>query len=407
MTIALDSTAEAGALGTQSYTHTPVGDPDAIVVFVAGNASTTAVTYGGQSMTLQGSELTGVDEFSGTLFSTWILLASVPTGAQTVAVTGPSASIIASYALTATSGELAVNNFVSVALTSTTDPSATFALNGTTSFVAFQFGSGQNDLTNVTSLTGWTRDTSLDAGSSVFGTESFDTIQSGDVTIGATQTSDEWVYQGIALEEAAGDTTAPVLSALTASNVASTSLSLSVTTDEGNGNAYAGVWADGAVVSNSQVESGTGAVAHVGPIAVGAVGSINLGSLTGLSEATAYDAKAVQRDSAGNLSATATLDVTTSSVTRQLVLTGANDFEFRDESGTLIASASGTYEWYDSGANTNGNPVDTGAYTITSGECTITLSNSTATNGQEGTLILRDGSDSTINSLYNVTVTVT
>jgi hypothetical protein len=99
MAVAFDATSNSGTAspgqtGNISFTHTPVGTPKGVIVFINQSIGTgaggsedevTAVTYGGQAMTRLAIAQDAVGE-PGASYA-YFLGSSVPTGAQTVAVT--------------------------------------------------------------------------------------------------------------------------------------------------------------------------------------------------------------------------------------------------------------------------------------------------------------------------------
>lgn len=209
MAITLNSTGFSTGFST-THTHTVSGNPDAVVVICSAGSSVTAVSYGSSGMTQIGTEQQGVGEHSGTYISGWILTDSAPTGNQTVTVTTTSGlSCTASYALDVTSGEIEFNNNVTGAATSQTNPSTSLSLSSTTSFVAMAWGSGQDDPTGTTPLSGWTSVREEDIGSNIVGQYRYDTIGSSDVSVGATQSSADWLYGGYAVNEVSSSAIPP------------------------------------------------------------------------------------------------------------------------------------------------------------------------------------------------------
>lgn len=90
MTIAFDAATDlASGTGNRNIAHTPVGTPRGVLLLVANSDATSAVdsaTYGGVAMT----KIAGYNQAAGTEFGSvevWLLGASIPTGAQTLAIT--------------------------------------------------------------------------------------------------------------------------------------------------------------------------------------------------------------------------------------------------------------------------------------------------------------------------------
>ncbi len=97
MAVAYDAASEShsGTTGDTnstgfSWTHTPVGTPKGVVVFVRCNASpdpVTAVTYGGVAMAKPAGTFAEDTAGEPGTIQAWFLGSGIPTGAQTVAVT--------------------------------------------------------------------------------------------------------------------------------------------------------------------------------------------------------------------------------------------------------------------------------------------------------------------------------
>lgn len=104
MAVAYDAISESLTNGdaNPSWTHTPSGTPSAVVVFIAKSRpqNVTGVTYGGVAMTLLGEEVFGTSQSK---LQIWGLATSVPSGAQTVAITASGSAFAQhSYAVTFT-----------------------------------------------------------------------------------------------------------------------------------------------------------------------------------------------------------------------------------------------------------------------------------------------------------------
>lgn len=211
MAIAFDAVSNVAAgTGNLSWTHTPVGTPRGVLVLVVQNALTTpaedvgTVTYGGTSMTEVA--LSPVEKYTGEggVVHGFFLGASIPTGAQTVAVNiggggGESRRAVA-ITLTASQDTSIVDTS---ALTQDTgaNPSVTLSLGGVSSFCAIAFHSGQGAVTGITPLTGWTSRLEHDFGAQVGGWYTYDTIGTADVTAGYTATTEDAVLLAVAVRE--------------------------------------------------------------------------------------------------------------------------------------------------------------------------------------------------------------
>lgn len=89
-----------------------------------------------------------------------------------------------------------------------------------------------------------------------------------------------------------------------------------------------------------------------------------------------------------------------------VLLNAANNTELRDENGTVVSNLSNiAYEFYDDDSSTAGTPVDSGTFsTDANGEASLTLTNSTLSSGQFGTLVLFHPSNPDIRGVYRVAV---
>lgn len=210
MTVAYDAVSNATeGTGNLSWTHTPVGTPAGVIVFVtqiAGGDEVTGVTYGGVAMT----EVTGSPNLKATgepgAVYGYFLGSSIPTGAQTVTVTvdatGTNKAAVA-ITITAAANTTVQDTDVSINSDAATNPSATLALGGNTCFCAEGFFSGINAVGNVTPFADWTSRYEFDFTSQIGGVYTYDTIAAVDVTMGWTQTSEDAIAIGVAVTESA------------------------------------------------------------------------------------------------------------------------------------------------------------------------------------------------------------
>ena len=197
-------------VGDQSYTHTPVGTPRGVIVFVGVTTSAdeiTGATYGGTAMTeMTGSpNLLAGGEQGGA--HAYFLGASVPTGAQTVAIT-TSASVgtnqIYTITLTAGGNTEIVDVDATVNSASAANPSVTLSLTSRTSFAALVAWSGQNAVADITELAGWTNRHEITTGTESIGNYTYDTVSTADVTAGWTQAAEDAVMIAVAVAQVAG-----------------------------------------------------------------------------------------------------------------------------------------------------------------------------------------------------------
>ena len=215
VTMLFDASAAQLTLQTASFswTHTPVGTPKGIIVWVGHNVAAdasedvTGIKYGGVSM-IKGAgtpqHLTGAEDVTNYIY---YLGSGIPTGAQTVEVTisGTEEYIGVSVSVTAAGDTTENTTDVTLSATSGANPSATFALGSVTSFVVQGWMSGQNNLGAVTEFSGWAADAKQekDWGGRVMGFWTYDTVGSSDVTIGFTAADDDYNIFAFALKEVA------------------------------------------------------------------------------------------------------------------------------------------------------------------------------------------------------------
>jgi hypothetical protein len=215
MAVAYDAESRgAGGSGNFNWTHTPVGTPKGIWVFVGQDTGltdeVTGVTYGGTAMTrvTTGSPTnpvfrdgSGAGEDGGEYC--YFLGASIPTGAQTVAVTvNGTGSLKRGYAgsVTAAADTEVVDCNSNTAGGSTTPTLGTLSLGGRTCMVAMGFWSQRPATGNITPSAGWTARREDTIGSNTIAHYTYDTIASADVA--ADWTHDQSAggdYCGLAL----------------------------------------------------------------------------------------------------------------------------------------------------------------------------------------------------------------
>lgn len=211
MAVAFDAFADAGAPATDpSWTHTPAGTPAGVFVFVIQDGAlpeTVSCTYGGTAMTA----LTPIDGSLNTepaRIYPFFLGASVPTGAQTVAVTadGLQTKGGGSYTVTA-AADTEVDVEGSLVSSSQDDPS----VNINTTVTTITFGalfSGLGNSSNITADANHTKDLSRSTlGDSMNSEHRSAVVAAGTVAVGfVTSAADDVVLHAIAVREAAGGT---------------------------------------------------------------------------------------------------------------------------------------------------------------------------------------------------------
>lgn len=198
--------------GLTSFTHTPVGTPAGVLVgIVMANAAdvVTGVTYGGVAMTeVANSPLVASGAEGGTCYG-YILGSSVPTGAQTVAVsvtTGTPRTIVQTVTAAANTEIITTNTINETGVTG--DRTGTLSLGGRTGVVLEVVWSSTGAVTGANPLTGWTAAVETDEGAETNYRYTYDTVGSSDVTFGATHTTtDDIAVLAMAIGEVAGGAT--------------------------------------------------------------------------------------------------------------------------------------------------------------------------------------------------------
>lgn len=206
MAIAFDAVSHstAAVANNFSFTHTPVGTPRGVMVFIAQNANgtddVTGVTYGGVTMARVGVSLHSTGE-TGAVYI-YFLGASIPTGAQTVSVTaGSSLKDGHCVSVTGATNLYVVDSDFTIASDSQANPSVTLSLLGRSSFCAIVGHSGQNAVSGITPLTNWTSRDEYDWGQQTSLVYTYDTVGTADVTAGWTQSADDATLGAIAIRE--------------------------------------------------------------------------------------------------------------------------------------------------------------------------------------------------------------
>lgn len=195
-----------GVTDDSSWTHTPVGTPTRVLVYVIGPSASSflnGVTYGGNSLAhVTGSPLIKASTEVGQVHLLE-LTSSVPSGAQTVAVDVTSGAFPYSAGCITLTGTGLTNADIDVSISanSQADPSVTLSLGGNSGFCVIGFVSGQNAVTGITPLTDWTAQSEEDLGAITAGIYTYDIIGSSDVTAGWTQTADDAIAIAIAVTE--------------------------------------------------------------------------------------------------------------------------------------------------------------------------------------------------------------
>jgi hypothetical protein len=218
MAVAFDAvSAGAGGTGNFNWTHTPVGTPKGAWVFVLQDTGqtdeVTDVTYGGVAMTrvTTGSPTnpvfrdgTGADD--GGCY-TYFLGASIPTGAQTVAVTvNGTGSLKRGRAGTVTAAaDTEVVDCNSGTGVNANPSLGTLSLAGRSCFAVLGFWSAEGAVGNITPIAGWTSQNEQTLGNGTVGHYTYDTVGTTDVVCGWTHSvSEDFAGHALAIAEAAG-----------------------------------------------------------------------------------------------------------------------------------------------------------------------------------------------------------
>lgn len=222
MAVAFDAESAANGTGDLSWTHTPVGTPKGVVVFVNQAAGSTTdqvigVTYGGVAMTeVALSPFTHTAGDEDAVMHAFFLGSSIPTGAQTVFVdvdatgTGKRAQAITVTAADDTS----VDDTSTADHASTTTPSVDL----TTSVETVVLGSMHTGVQNAANFAAGTDYTDLQEFSHGTSGSSFirrtTNPSAGTVTVDWTQNLEEAGILAVAIREGTGGAPAPIVKKL-------------------------------------------------------------------------------------------------------------------------------------------------------------------------------------------------
>jgi hypothetical protein len=198
--------------GAASFTHTPVGTPRGITVLIVSTAATdtvTGVTYGGTAMSQpEGSPVVSTSAEGGAChaFTLGESGETVPTGAQTVAITGTGTlRVIVQSATAGNHCDFVVGTFEQLAVSG--DQTVTLATGGRESAVTIVAWSEAGTVGGVNPLANWTAAAGgeADEGSESTYRYSFDTVGTSDVSAGVNVPSSAGLaFIVVAIVEAAG-----------------------------------------------------------------------------------------------------------------------------------------------------------------------------------------------------------
>jgi hypothetical protein len=210
---AITSDIASGAGADVSFTHTPVGTPRGVLVFVTFTGSfagltdqvTSTPTYGGVSM----SEVPlSMLAFSGTedkQVHCFHLGSSIPTGAQTVAFTCDTIQAFTECITYTAGGDTEIIDTTAINTTASGDITGTLSLGGRTCAAVMGFVNGSGLPADTTPLTNWTQQRETDHGSQTSGVHTYDIVGSTDVTFGTNEAaSTHIIVLGVAVAEVVG-----------------------------------------------------------------------------------------------------------------------------------------------------------------------------------------------------------
>lgn len=208
MAIAFDAESNSAVAADPTWTHTPSGTPAGAVVLVIQNGGveeTVTADWGGTAMTAR-TPIDGSGQAEPAWIYPFVLLSSVPTGAQTVTVNASGATNKLAFGYTVTAGAVVeVDDEDSFTSSSQDDPFVDLTAT-TTVLVMSALFSGLGNSANLTAGTGFTKTFggSL-TGSSGNGMRSTSPHSSGTVTVQWVSTAaDDALLYAIALRESSG-----------------------------------------------------------------------------------------------------------------------------------------------------------------------------------------------------------
>lgn len=222
MAVAYDAYSTSTTTTDPNWTHTPAGTPRGVVVIViqqGGTLETVSCTYGGVAMTA-GAVIDGSGASEPARIYPFFLGASVPTGAQTVAVdaSGSQSKRAVAYTVTA-AADTEVDAENSTVSSSLDDPSVNLTTDSTS--VTFSgLWSGLGNAANVTADANHTKDLGQSLTAATANSEHRSgTVSAGTVAVGwVTSAADDVVLYAVAVKESGG-AAAPTVKKLAALGV--------------------------------------------------------------------------------------------------------------------------------------------------------------------------------------------
>lgn len=209
----------SGALSSWSHGG---GTPDAVFVAIVSSSDddqSPTVTYGGVSATEYSASPhrdSGGGLAEGGAVYWFELNSSVPSGTQTVVVSGLTTGLNIAYCWTVNGTSPEIFTHATILDPALTDPSTTLSLSSTTALVLEAFYSGVGNTGNMTQSSGWTGDDETDHGAACAGAYSYDTIAGSDVTVGLTMATDDIVLMAVGIKEGGGGATYTITTSLSA-----------------------------------------------------------------------------------------------------------------------------------------------------------------------------------------------
>jgi len=380
------STTEAG---TYYYLVLAAGDgaPDAATVVAQGTAvakATGAATSGANSPTISGLS-------DGTAYKAYVVVKDIDNNVSAV-------STILLTTLDTTAPTLTATSASSVSGTGATLNFSTTEA-GTYYYLVLAAGDGAPDAATVVAQ-----------GSAV--AKATSSATSGANSVSITGLASQTAYKTyVVVEDSAGnisavstilittlDTTAPTLTATSASSVSGTGATLNFSTTEAGTYYYLVLAAgDGAPDAATVVAQGTAVAKATSSATFGA----NSVSITGLAAESAYNAYVVVRDSAGNISGVSTVSLTTLADLEAPLLSSVSASNLDETQGTLnfTTSEAGTYYYLVLAASDNA-PAD--ATAVIAQGTAVAKATGAATSGTQSLAITGLG----VNSSYNAYVIV-
>lgn len=188
------------------FTHTPVGSPRGIIIFVIDYGDNldrvSGVTYGGIAVPeIDVSPL--IPASANSTIHCFFLGSGIPTGAKTVSVSKTGAFGMQPVCISLTANrDTQIEDQKTILSGAATDPSVTLNLHSAKSFCAEAFNSNHGDVTDISPFTNWTARDESDIGLEVGGFYTYNIVDLVDVVAGWIQTEAIAIMIGIAVSEA-------------------------------------------------------------------------------------------------------------------------------------------------------------------------------------------------------------